>query len=85
MQEVLIVLESTARSLEYYRTFLFPTCFVCAIFRVMAIELGPHNIRVNTVGPTVVMTEMAIVGGWKEPQKSQEMINKIPLGRFAGT
>jgi len=50
----------------------------------MALELGPHNIRVNNVGPTVVMTEMGKLG-WSDPQKAQSMISKIPLGRFAGT
>ncbi|XP_011701588.1 PREDICTED: L-xylulose reductase [Wasmannia auropunctata] len=50
--------------------------------KAMALELGPHNIRVNTVGPTVVMTEMGKLG-WSDPQKAQSMINKIPLGRFA--
>jgi len=49
----------------------------------MALELGPYNIRVNSVGPTVVMTEMGKLG-WSDPQKAQSMISKIPLGRFAG-
>lgn len=50
--------------------------------KVMALELGPHNIRVNCVSPTVVMTEMGKLG-WSDPQKAQSMISKIPLGRFA--
>ena len=49
--------------------------------KTMALELGPHNIRVNTVNPTVIMTEMGKLG-WSEPEKAQSMINKIPLGRF---
>lgn len=49
----------------------------------MALELGPHNIRVNTVNPTVVMTEMGKLG-WSDPAKAREMLDKIPLGRFAG-
>lgn len=49
----------------------------------MALELGPYNIRVNTVNPTVVMTEMGKLG-WSEPEKAKEMLSKIPLGRFAG-
>ncbi|XP_012220519.1 L-xylulose reductase isoform X1 [Linepithema humile] len=48
----------------------------------MALELGPHNIRVNAVSPTVVMTEMGKLG-WSDPQKAASMINKIPLNRFA--
>ena len=49
----------------------------------MALELGPHNIRVNSVNPTVVLTEMGKLG-WDDPEKAREMISKIPLGRFAG-
>lgn len=49
----------------------------------MALELGPFNIRVNTVNPTVVMTEMGKLG-WSDPAKAKEMLSKIPLGRFAG-
>ncbi|XP_036138402.1 L-xylulose reductase isoform X1 [Monomorium pharaonis] len=51
--------------------------------KAMALELGPHNIRVNSVGPTVVLTEMGKLG-WSDAQKAQSMISKIPLGRFAG-
>ncbi|KAI8435938.1 hypothetical protein MSG28_004106 [Choristoneura fumiferana] len=52
-----------------------------AMTRVMALELGPHNIRVNAVNPTVIMTEMGRLG-WSDPQKAQGMLSKIPLGRF---
>ncbi|XP_067128102.1 L-xylulose reductase-like [Centruroides vittatus] len=49
--------------------------------RIMALELGPYQIRVNSVNPTVVMTEMAKVG-WSDPVKAADMKSKIPLGRF---
>lgn len=52
-----------------------------AMSRVMALELGPHNIRVNCVNPTVIMTDMGRLG-WSDPAKSQSMLSKIPLGRF---
>ncbi|XP_063361690.1 L-xylulose reductase-like [Cydia amplana] len=52
-----------------------------AMTRVMALELGPHNIRVNAVNPTVIMTEMGRLG-WSDPQKAEGMLSKIPLGRF---
>lgn len=48
----------------------------------MALELGTYNIRVNSVNPTVVMTAMGRLG-WDDPKKSQIMLDKIPLGRFA--
>lgn len=50
--------------------------------RVMALELGPHNIRVNCVNPTVTLTPMGKMA-WGDPRKSGPMLAKIPLGRFA--
>ncbi|KAA8581166.1 hypothetical protein FQN60_008532 [Etheostoma spectabile] len=50
--------------------------------KVMALELGPHQIRVNSVNPTVVMTEMGRLG-WSDPEKAKTMTSRIPLGRFA--
>ncbi|XP_004432934.2 PREDICTED: L-xylulose reductase isoform X2 [Ceratotherium simum simum] len=50
--------------------------------KVMALELGPHKIRVNTVNPTVVMTPMG-QANWSDPQKAKTMLDRIPLGRFA--
>ncbi|XP_052740087.1 L-xylulose reductase-like [Bicyclus anynana] len=55
---------------------------VDSMTQVMALELGPHGIRVNAVNPTVVMTELGR-RVWSEPSKSQYMLSKIPLGRFA--
>ncbi|KAL0841203.1 hypothetical protein ABMA28_014943 [Loxostege sticticalis] len=52
-----------------------------SLTRSMALELGPHGIRVNCVNPTVIMTEMAKVG-WSDPVKASSMLSKIPLGRF---
>lgn len=54
-----------------------------ALTRVMARELGPHGIRVNAVNPTVTLTPMA-VKAWSDPAKAATMLNRIPLGRFAG-
>lgn len=50
--------------------------------RVMALELGPHNIRVNAVNPTVTLTPMAEMA-WSDPQKSAGMMARIPLNKFA--
>ena len=50
--------------------------------RVMALELGPHQIRVNAVNPTVTLTPMGEMA-WGDPRKSGPMLAKIPLGRFA--
>ncbi|XP_043818590.1 carbonyl reductase [NADPH] 2-like [Dromiciops gliroides] len=50
--------------------------------KVMALELGPHQIRVNTVNPTVVLTPM----GKKvsdNPEFVKAMKKRTPLGKFA--
>ncbi|CAH1273426.1 DCXR [Branchiostoma lanceolatum] len=39
------------------------------------------NIRVNTVNPTVVMTDMGRMA-WSDPAKSGPMLARIPLGKF---
>jgi NAD(P)-dependent dehydrogenase (short-subunit alcohol dehydrogenase family) len=50
--------------------------------KVMAVELGPHNIRVNAIAPTVVLTPMG-AQVWGDPKKADPVKVKIPLGRFA--
>ncbi|XP_032518520.2 L-xylulose reductase-like [Danaus plexippus] len=55
---------------------------VDSMTQVMALELGPHGIRVNAINPTVVMTELGR-RAWADPEKAQTMLSKIPLGRFA--
>lgn len=49
--------------------------------KVLALEWGKHNITVNAIAPTVVMTEMGkeVWGG----EKGEAMKKKIPLHRFA--
>lgn len=49
--------------------------------RMMALELGPHNIRVNAVNPTVILTPMG-EKVWGDPAKGAPMLARIPLGRF---
>ena len=52
------------------------------ITRVSALELGPYNIRVNSVNPTVVMTEMS-AGYWGRPEIAEPFLNQMPLRRWA--
>lgn len=53
-----------------------------AATRVMAKELGPHNIRVNAVAPTITLTELA-AAAWSDPAKKDPMMVRHPIGRFA--
>lgn len=41
------------------------------------------QIRVNAVNPTVVMTTMGRAN-WSDPHKAKVMLDRIPLGKFAG-
>ena len=50
--------------------------------KAMAIELAPHGIRVNTVGPTFVETELT-AGYFTDPAFRAAVMSKIKLGRLA--
>lgn len=50
--------------------------------RAMAIELGPHNIRVNTICPTFIETEMTARALAEESFRTW-VLSKIKLGRLA--
>ena len=49
--------------------------------KVMAMEWGAHNIQVNAVCPTVILTPMG-TKVWGDPRKAEPMLAKIPLRRF---
>ena len=49
--------------------------------KVMALEWGGHNIQVNAVAPTVILTPMG-TQVWGDPAKAAPMLAKIPLRRF---
>lgn len=55
---------------------------VDAITRVSALELGKYGIRVNSVHPTVVMTEMSEFY-WGRPEIGEPFLKQMPLGRWA--
>ncbi|HWM04775.1 MAG TPA: SDR family oxidoreductase [Actinophytocola sp.] len=52
------------------------------ITRVSALELGRHGIRVNSVNPTVVMTEMSAFY-WGREEIGGPFLEQMPLGRWA--
>ncbi|CAH1988362.1 unnamed protein product [Acanthoscelides obtectus] len=53
---------------------------VDAFTRAAALEYGPRNIRVNSVNPTVIMTDMGRLW-WSDPIRAKPMMDKIPLSR----
>ena len=52
-----------------------------ALTKSLCVELAPHNVQVNAICPTVVMTAMG-KEVWSPPEKSGPMLAKTPLGRF---
>ena len=50
--------------------------------KVMAVEWGKYNIRVNAVAPTIVLTELGR-RVWGDPEKGDPIKERIPLHRFA--
>lgn len=52
------------------------------ITRVSALELGKYGIRVNSVHPTVVMTEMSAFY-WGRPDIGGPFLEMMPLGKWA--
>jgi len=52
------------------------------ITRVSALELGRYGIRVNSVNPTVVMTDMSNFY-WGRPEIGEPFLEQMPLGRWA--
>jgi len=54
---------------------------VIGMTKVLAMEWGPHNIQVNAISPTVVLTELGRKA-WAG-EVGEAMKKKIPAGRFA--
>jgi NAD(P)-dependent dehydrogenase (short-subunit alcohol dehydrogenase family) len=48
----------------------------------MALELAPHGINVNAIGPGVVETPLT-AGSLGDPTRRQMLMSHIPLGRVA--
>ncbi|MCF8566683.1 SDR family oxidoreductase [Alicyclobacillus tolerans] len=54
---------------------------VILLSKSMAIELAPYNVRVNSVCPGFILTELALEGGMGKETVAQ-YTGKIPLGRY---
>jgi NAD(P)-dependent dehydrogenase (short-subunit alcohol dehydrogenase family) len=74
--------QASAAALEDHAAYCASKAALDMLTRVMALELGPHGIRVNAVNPTVTLTPMAEMA-WGDPARSGPMLRRIPLGRFA--
>src|SRR5262249_24190104 len=58
---------------------------VDAITRTLAKELGPRKIRVNAIGPGMVITEGVVTGGFHENDFRKKLEMQTPFGRGGQT
>ena len=49
--------------------------------KALAVELAPHNIRVNSIAPTFIETPLT-APFFEEPRFREWVLNRIPLGRL---
>jgi 3-oxoacyl-[acyl-carrier protein] reductase len=80
----IIVISSTAgqRGEAFYSNYAAAKGGQIAFTKALASELAPHNIRVNSVAPGWVDTDMTSQV-MRDPHKRQEIERSIPLGRVA--
>jgi NAD(P)-dependent dehydrogenase (short-subunit alcohol dehydrogenase family) len=57
---------------------------VVMLTKVLAVELGQYNIRVNAVAPYIVKTKFS-QPLWSEPEALKQIEAEIPVGRLAET
>jgi NAD(P)-dependent dehydrogenase (short-subunit alcohol dehydrogenase family) len=50
--------------------------------KAMAVELAPHRVRVNAIGPTFVMTPMTRPF-FEQKAFREDTLSRIPIGRLA--
>jgi 3-oxoacyl-[acyl-carrier protein] reductase len=78
----IVTIASTAgqRGEAHYSHYAASKGALIAFTKSLAAELAPHGIRVNTVSPGWVLTDMTR-HVFADPQLSEEAIRPIPLGR----
>ncbi len=80
----IITIASTAglRPLDEHFSYCLAKAGLMMATQVLALELGPHGVRANSICPTVVLTAMGQQVWGDHPAKAAPMLAKIPLGRF---
>lgn len=74
--------QAAIRPLDNHTVYCASKAALDMVTRCLANELGSQNIRVNSVNPTVVMTDMGR-DNWSDPDKKKKMLDRMPIKRFA--
>lgn len=72
---------AASRSFHGHAAYSASKAALDSLTRSLALELGPRKIRVNSVNPTVVLTNMGRQN-WSDPMKAGPLLGHIPLKRF---
>lgn len=72
----------SSRAIQDHTSYCTSKAGLDMLTKMMALELGQYNIRVNAVNPTVILTSMGKFA-WSDPVKSAPLLDRIPLHRFA--
>ncbi len=62
-------------------TYAISKLAVLSLMRNLALEYGPHNIRVNAICPGLIKTDFA-KALWDDPKATHRAVSSIPLGRL---
>lgn len=62
-------------------TYAISKIAVLSLMRNLALEYGPHNIRVNAICPGLIKTDFA-KALWDDPKATHRAVSEIPLGRL---
>ena len=80
----IIFISSTSgiAALEDYLGYGTSKAALAHLARILAVQLGPHNIRVNAIAPGIVASRPADEGGeWSDPEDREIGTGQTPLGR----
>ena len=80
---IVIASQAATVALDNHVAYATSKAGLMGMCKVMAKELGPYQICVNTISPTVVLTPMG-AKAW-EGKKGEDNKKMIPIGRFAYT
>lgn len=78
---VMVSSVASTRSFEGHTVYSATKAAIDSLTRSLSLELSDRKIRVNSVNPTVVLTQMG-QKNWSYPDKAKPLLKRIPLQRF---